>query len=149
MFLVSGFAHPLYGFFGGFAWVSVYLEVFEIYQLRLFMCPCNGGSGLGGLGFSPLRVFVYTVPELLYTPTCKHAYIHTYIYIPIYIYIYMLPPLQHLPRSLFLYRLDDVTTPLRTKVLYCVVFLVYDDTTPFEPRRYHEVLSNVPCMLRH
>ena len=67
-----------------------------------------------------------------------------------YIYIYMLPPpLQDLPRSLFLYRLDDVTTPLRTKVLYCVVFLVYDDTTPFEPRRYHKVLSNVLCMLCH
>ena len=67
----------------------------------------------------------------------------------LYIYIYATPPLQDLRRSLFLYRLDDVTTPLRTKVLYCVVFLVYDDTTPFEPRRYHEVLSNVLCMLRH
>ena len=88
-----------------------------------------------------------------YVYLCKHVYAYLHIYMCIYVYIIHIyicyPPLQDLPRSLFLYRLDDVTTPLRTKILYCVVFLVYDDTTPFEPRRYHEVLSNVLCMLCH
>ena len=94
-----------------------------------------------------IYIYIHLITYIAYT---VYLYLYIYKYVYVYVYVYVrYPPLQDLPRSLFLYRLDDVTTPLRTKVLYCVVFLVYDDTTPFEPRRYHEVLSNVLCMLRH
>ena len=70
----------------------------------------GGRAGVGG-GHRSASLYMYV---------CRHVYVNIYIYVYIYKYICIYSyatPLQNLPRSLLLYFLDYVTTPLRKEAL--------------------------------